>query len=132
MRSFAASTGSKRQRDRLGRPTLAVARHDVEEVKQQPAGVVRRNEGAASLVPHDHALGHQLVDRLAHRADRHPEALREPLLGRQRRARPPLAGGQLLREQLLDGLVERRDRTRLEHLVHRPASLTCKSSNSYS
>ena len=75
------------------------------------------------LVPRDDALGHQLVDGLPQRADRHAVALREARLGGQRGTGRPFAFDEALRKQALHFAVQRletagRGEARFDGLVH--------------
>ena len=73
---------------------------------------MRGNEGAFALAAHQHAIGSQRVQRLAHGALADLEALRQFGLARQRLAGLPLAGTEAARQQTLDLLVQRTERRR--------------------
>jgi hypothetical protein len=77
----------------------AVAPLDVEVLEQEAVGAVRGHEGAAALAPHQDALGHQLVDRVAQRAHRDAQRAGQVGLIGQRLAGAEAAG--------LDGLQQR-------------------------
>jgi hypothetical protein len=83
---------------------------------------VRCDKGAAALLAQQDALGHELVDRLAYRADRDVEALGEPRLARDRFARLPFARREPAREAYLDFLIERveSEAPRRERVAHPP------------
>ena len=90
---LAAIRLAARERDQphVGILLRALFRGDMEEVEQQPVAVVACDERAATLLADQQVCRDQLVDRLAHRADRHAEAARQPSLGGDGLARLPFA-----------------------------------------
>ena len=92
----------------------AGTRH-AEEAEQRALLRVLGDVGALALPAVDQAVGRERVERLAHRALAHVQAAGERLLRRQRLAGGPLAGGNLLHEEVVDLLVEGTVARRLVH-----------------
>ena len=82
----------------------------MEEVEEGAILGVRSDEGAPALLADEDPFRHELVDRLADRADRHVEALGELGLARDCLASLPFTGRQAAREPQLYFLVERTGR----------------------
>ena len=88
----------------LAQPVAAL---DVEELEQEAAGVVRRDEGAAALAAHDDVLGAELVDGLA-QACRSRRRRRGRARLRSAARRPARSAGlDRAEERALDHAVER-------------------------
>ncbi len=82
-----------RERDQphLGVFLRAVFGDDMEEVEQQPVAIVACDESSAALLADQQVGRDELVDGLAHGADRHVEPARQPSLGGDGFARLPFA-----------------------------------------